>query len=297
MNRKSEREKNRVPEPAGAWPLIGHLHLLGGKEPACKILGAIADKAGPFYSLRLGMNRILVVSGWEMVKECLAKNDIVFATRASIAAGKHLGYNNAIFALAPYGEYWRDMRKLATLQLLSSHRLEILKHVRLSEVDMFLKDLYNICAENANNLAKVTISKLLERVTFNINLKMLAGKRFSSSTYGEENSEPWRYKKAIEEALYLSGIFVMSDAIPWLEWLDHQGHISAMKRTAKEIDAVVGTWLEEHLRKKSSKEDSIGESDLMDVMLENLAEDSVMSGHSRDTVVKAMVMVRLLINN
>ncbi|EEF31307.1 dimethylnonatriene synthase [Ricinus communis] len=295
LARKSKSKNINVPEPTGAWPLIGHFHLLARQEPACRILGDIADKTGPLYSLRLGINRIMVASGWEVVKECFTTNDRIFATRASIAAGKYIGYNNAIFALAPYGQYWRDVRKLATLKLLSSNRLEKLKHVRLSEVDTFLKDLHNLYVESADsNHAKVIINTLFERLTFNISLRMIVGKQFSSSTYGEENSEPWRYKKAIEEAVYLSGTFVMSDAIPWLEWIDHQGHISAMKRTAKELDAVIETWLEEHIKKRSSDECHKGENDFMDVMLSDLDEDAVMSGHSRDTVIKATAMILTL---
>ncbi|EXC36849.1 hypothetical protein L484_000964 [Morus notabilis] len=34
----------RVPEPLGALPIIGHLHLLGGQDPVAPILGAMADK-------------------------------------------------------------------------------------------------------------------------------------------------------------------------------------------------------------------------------------------------------------
>ena len=33
-----------IPEPAGALPFIGHLHLLGSQIPAAQSLGAIADK-------------------------------------------------------------------------------------------------------------------------------------------------------------------------------------------------------------------------------------------------------------
>lgn len=291
-NRKSN--KIRAPEPSGALPLIGHLHLLGGQGPACKILGAIADKYGPIYSLRLGIRRILVVSSWEIAKDCFTTNDRILATRASIVAGKYIGYNNAIMALAPYGQYWRDVRKMATLQLLSNQRLEMLKHVRLSEVDTFIKDLHNLCAKNMGHPAKVVISKLLEGLTFNISLRMIVGKRFSNDMYGEKNSEPWRYKKAIKEALYLTGIFPMSDAIPWVEWVDCD--VSAMKRTAKELDAVIVTWLEEHMRKRLEGENNNHESDFMDVMMSNLAEGSATSGHSRDVVIKATTLVRLLFN-
>nr|TKS07549.1 hypothetical protein D5086_0000113140 [Populus alba] len=294
LARNSESKKpNRAPEPSGAWPILGHLPSLVGKDPACKTLGAIADKYGPIYSLKFGIHRTLVVSSWETVKDCLNTNDRVLATRAGIAAGKHMFYDNAAFALAPYGQYWRDVRKLATLQLLSNQRLEMLKHVRVSEVDTFIKGLHNFYAGNVGSPAKVNISKLLESLTFNINLRTIVGKRYCSSTYDKENSEPWRYKKAIKKALYLSGIFVMSDAIPFLEWLDYQGHVSAMKKTAKELDAVIRNWLEEHLKKKKDGElGSDRESDFMDVMISNLAEGpDKISGYSRDVVIKATALV------
>ncbi|KAG5233326.1 cytochrome P450 family protein [Salix suchowensis] len=200
-----------------------------------------------------------------------------------------MGYNNAVFALSPYGKYWRDVRKLVTLQLLSSHRLELLKHVRVFEVDAFIRGLHSSYAEAAAQPATVSIGKLFESLTFNISLRTIVGKRYCSSVYDKENSEPWRYKKAIEEALYLSGIFVISDAIPWLEWIDLQGHVSAMKRTSKELDAVIGSWLEEHLNKEIQ-----GESDFMDVMISNLADGVEMSGYSRDVVIKATTLILTL---
>jgi cytochrome P450 family 82 subfamily G polypeptide 1 len=156
--------------------------------------------------------------------------------------------------------------------------------------------LHSFYAGNVDSPAKVNISKLLESLTFNINLRTIVGKRYCSSTYDKENSEPWRYKKAIKKALYLSGIFVMSDAIPFLEWLDYQGHVSAMKKTAKELDAVIRNWLEEHLKKKIDGElGSDRESDFMDVMISNLAEGpDKISGYSRDVVIKATALVRFL---
>ncbi|KAJ4833155.1 hypothetical protein Tsubulata_028545 [Turnera subulata] len=296
---KSNRtnKKTRVPQPSGAFPLIGHLRLLGNQAPACKTLAAIADQYGPIYMLKLGIHPLLVVSGWEIVKDCLTTNDRTLATRASIAAGKHLGYNNAIIALAPYGKYWRDLRKLATLQLFSNLRLDLLKHVRAQEVQNFIKELFTLCSKNGNHSTRVSMNKFFEGLTFNISLRMIVGKRYSSSTYSAENSEAWRYKKAIEKALYLSGIFVMSDAIPWLEWMDIDGHVSAMKETSKELDSVIRTWVEEHLRKRSEDQQgkiNDGECDFLDVMIANLQPEAEISGHSRDVILKATVMILTL---
>ena len=87
---------------------------------------------------------------------------------------------------------------------------------------------------------------------------------------------------------------MISDTIPWLEWLDYQSHVNAMKNTAKELDAVIANWLEEHLKKRTDGElGSDSESDFMDVMISNLAEGpDQISGFSRDVVIKATALVR-----
>lgn len=139
------------------------------------------------------------------------------------------------------------------------------------------------------------LSELLEHLTFNINVRLIAGKRFSESMYEEKSSDVNRLKNAIKEALYLSGVFVWSDAIPWLEWFDVHGHIRSMKRAFKETDLVLSKWLQEHQERRSAYGDGDNgraERDLMDVLLEKLVDDDLMSaGHSRDTAIKATALV------
>lgn len=80
------------PEPPGAWPVIGHLHLLrgGGQAPLARTLGAMADKYGPVFLIRLGVHPVLVVSNWESFKECFTTNDITLASRPQSEAGKQI---------------------------------------------------------------------------------------------------------------------------------------------------------------------------------------------------------------
>lgn len=67
----TKTEEKPAPEPPGAWPLIGDLHLLGGQVPVCRTLGAMADKHGPVFTIQLGTKRALVISSWEAVKGVL----------------------------------------------------------------------------------------------------------------------------------------------------------------------------------------------------------------------------------
>ncbi|KAG8371713.1 hypothetical protein BUALT_Bualt13G0116800 [Buddleja alternifolia] len=265
-------------QPPGAWPFIGHLHLLGGQSPVARTLGAIADKHGPIFSLRLGTQQALVVSNWELIKECFTTRDRVFATRPIMAISKYLGYKYAAFALAPYGPYWRDVRKMVTLQLFTTHRLDKLRHVCASELNHVIKTLYSL------NLEKVTLNTLFEGLTFNISIRMLAGKRFSSARI-----EDLAFKEAIKKALYLSGVFVWSDAIPSIEWMDIGGHLKSVKQNAKEIDKVLEDWVENRIRTR--KENSA--DDFLDVMLSTLPENEMVSGYTRETVIKATLLLTL----
>jgi hypothetical protein len=132
-----EKKKSVAPEPAGAWPIIGHGHLLSGRDQLLyQTLGAMADKFGSAFSIRLGSSHAFVVSSWEVARECFTVNDKALDSRPTTVATKHMGYNYAVFGFAPYNPFWREMRKIATLELLSNRRLEMLKHVRDSEVDM-----------------------------------------------------------------------------------------------------------------------------------------------------------------
>ena len=106
-----------APEPSGAWPFLGHLPLLRGPISIFRTLAAMADKHGPVFMIRLGMHRAVLVSSREAVKQCFTTND------------KLLGYNYAMLTFAPYGVFWREMRKLFMMKILSARPLDALKHV------------------------------------------------------------------------------------------------------------------------------------------------------------------------
>lgn len=277
-----------APEAAGGWPIIGHLPQLSGGEPLYRKLADLADEYGPVYTLRLGVNRTVVVSSLETAKECFTANDKVLAGRPPHAAGKYLGYNYAMFVLSPYGHYWREMRKIATLKLLSSPQLELLKEVRCNEIDLHVKELYDLWAMNNGQQVKVDIKQWFEDLTSNYVLMCIAGKRYYGKSVGEESSAR-RFREVVNRLFYLAGIPVVSDVIPWLEWLDLGGKIKEMKRTIKELDTLISTWLEEHRQRR--KDGQVFDTDFIDVMLSTLEESGSIGDYDPDTVAKATCLV------
>ncbi|KAK2996327.1 hypothetical protein RJ639_024942 [Escallonia herrerae] len=296
-NTRSSNSTTEAPEPNGAWPIIGHLHLLGGGDQLLyRTLGAMADKYGPTFNIRLGSRRAFVVNSWEVARECFTINDKALATRPTTVAAKHMGYNYAVFGFAPYSPFWREMRKIATLELLSNRRLEMLKHFRASEVDMGIQELYRLWGQNGSRPVLVELKQWLEELTLDVVVRMVAGKRYFGAGAACDDGEARRCQKAISQFFHLIGIFVVSDAIPFLWWLDLQGHEKEMKKTAKELDSILGDWLEEHRRRRISGEAKPeSEKDFIDVML-SLQEEGQLSNfqHDSDTSIKSTCLAIIL---
>ncbi|KAJ4956451.1 hypothetical protein NE237_013234 [Protea cynaroides] len=237
----------------------------------------MTDKYGPVFTLQLGINCILVVSSWEMM-ECFTTNDRAFSTRPLSAIGKYLGYDHAIMGFTPYGAYWHEIRKIATIELLSKTRLEKLKHVRINEIDEGIKELYSLWSKNDKGIhVEVEMKQWFEHLSFNIITKIISGKRY----FGD------RFRKAITEFAYLVGVFIPSDALSYLKWLD----LGTMKCVAKELDSFIRNRLEEHhIKAQSDKME--GEVDFINVMLSiiQVHYKDLKYSHDRNTIIKAIVL-------
>lgn len=61
-----------------------------------------------------------------------------------------MGYNYAMFGIGPSGPYWRQSRKLMTLQLLTNRKVEIFGRVREIELKNSLKEIYSSWMINRN---------------------------------------------------------------------------------------------------------------------------------------------------
>ncbi|KAF9608872.1 hypothetical protein IFM89_011910 [Coptis chinensis] len=293
--RKLKAKKTEAPEPVGAWPFIGHLPMLFEPRIPHIVLGALADKYGPAFTIRLGVHKALVVSSWEVAKECFTTNDKIFANRPSSVAVKIMGYNYALFGFGPYGSYWRETRKIAMLKLLSIQRLQSLEHVRISEVNTSIKELHQLWQENLNyadGFVPLEMKQWFGDLTLNIVVRMVVGKRFFLPSVNLDDDDGSRIKKGIKDFFHLVGLFVVSDALPCLGWLDLQGHEKAMRATAKELDSILGRWLEEHKQNKKDGEMK-SEQDFMDEML-SILQDKMLLDYEVDIVNKAMCLNMIL---
>ena len=121
--------------PPGPWklPVAGSMHHLVNKLPH-RALKDLADVHGPLMMLQLGQTPLVVASYKEMVREVLKTHDSNFATRPKLLGAEIVAYEWSDILFSPSSDYWRKLRQLCAVEVLSPKRVISFRHIREEEV-------------------------------------------------------------------------------------------------------------------------------------------------------------------
>nr|GMD61145.1 cytochrome P450 82C4-like [Ipomoea batatas] len=284
--RSKNKTKKLPPEPPGGLPILGHLYEFSKETHLVKTLATMADKIGPVFIIRLGLPRVLVVSSWEAVKDCFTTNDKAFAGRPNICAGVYLGYDNAALAFTN-GAFWRKMRKMVVVELLSTTKLDKWKHIWISEMNFSVKQLYRSVTKNRK--VEVDMEEWIGYVNLNFISKIVAKKRYNYSVeHGFDNQDAVVLRQAFKDFMTLTGEFSSADAFPFriFHWLDIEGLVRTMKKVSDGTDVILQGWIDEHVRRGPLP---AGEDpDFIDIMMKEVDEEFLAGqNYTRDIIIKA----------
>ncbi|GMP69322.1 hypothetical protein CsSME_00028627 [Camellia sinensis var. sinensis] len=136
---------------------------------------------------------------------------------------------------ASYGEYWRNLRRLTSLEIFSASRLAMYTTIREEEVRLLLKQLH--------------INSGGEFLSFNIMTRMIAGKRY----FGEDkvNEEAKQFRDIMSEVVKLHGNSNLGDYLPVFQWVDFQGVAKKMMTLRKKMDNFYQFLLDEQRKKRT----------------------------------------------
>ena len=131
-----QQQDDRLPPSPPALPVLGHLHLVGSLPHVS--LRNLARKHGydDLMLLRLGAMPVLVVSSPRAAEAVLRTHDLAFASRPHSLVAEIVLYGPSDIGFAPYGEYWRQARKLVTTHMLTVKRVQSLRLSREEEVKL-----------------------------------------------------------------------------------------------------------------------------------------------------------------
>ncbi|CAI0421934.1 unnamed protein product [Linum tenue] len=237
ISKLNKRRRTDLPPSPPSLPIIGHLHLL--KEPIHRTLQNLSQQYGPIYLLSLGFQNVVVVSSPSLAKECFHENDLVFANRPNLLSGRIFDYNNTTVGVSPYGPHWRNLRRISTVELLSTARLNSSAALRRDEVRLLARDLFR--KVSGTSFGEVEMKSRLSALSMNVVTRMVVGKRYFES---EEEDGGRRFLEVIRESFELSGASNPGDFLPVLRWIDYGGVEKRMTMISAGTDtsAVTMEW-------------------------------------------------------
>ncbi|XP_069830377.1 uncharacterized protein [Dendropsophus ebraccatus] len=106
-NQKENKYKNFPPGPK-CLPIIGNLHIFDIKDPS-KTFTQLSNKYGPVFSIQLGMQKVIVLYGYDAVKDAFVNHAEEFTDRADIPIFKETSKGHGI--VFSNGENWKVMRR------------------------------------------------------------------------------------------------------------------------------------------------------------------------------------------
>ncbi|XP_062196672.1 cytochrome P450 99A2-like [Phragmites australis] len=219
-------KKRRPPGPS-CLPLVGSLHHLLTSQPQAA-LRDLAKKYGPVMYLRLGQVDAVVVSSPAVAQEVLRDKDLSFASRPNLLVSEIFLYGSRDVAFAPYGAYWRVLRKLCTVELLSARMVRQLAPVRDNETLSLVR---NVSADGRGG-EPVNLGRLLLSCSNTITAKAAFGQVCS----GELQEQ---FLSALDVGLKISGGFCVGDLFPSLWFVDVvTGLRRRLWRAHRQMDAV-----------------------------------------------------------
>ncbi|KQK15379.1 4-hydroxyphenylacetaldehyde oxime monooxygenase [Brachypodium distachyon] len=243
-------------------PVLGNLHQLGSLPH--RSLRELARRHGPVMLLHLGTVRTVVISSASAAKEVMKDQDVSCCSRPSSPGPSRLSYGLRDVAFAPYGEYWREMRRVFIVELLSMRRVKAAWGARQEQVQKLVR----VLSQGQKKKKPVALDEHIFRLADGIIGTVAFGNVYGTEMLAAHEDKERRFHQVLDDAMDMLASFSAEDFFPNAagRLVDRlTGLVSRRERIFKELDAFYETVIRQHLDPARPKPSNGG--DLVDVLL------------------------------
>ncbi|KAM3393565.1 hypothetical protein ACQJBY_014342 [Aegilops geniculata] len=260
--------------PPGPWtlPIIGSLHHVLSLLPH-RTITELSRRHGPLMLLKLGEVSTVIVSSAEGPALVMKTNDLALAGRPCSVTLDIAGHGGKGLLFAPYGDHWRQMRKLCVVELLSSKQVKRMEGIRAKEVGDLVRSI------TASAGATVNISEMVAALSNDV---------ISQAVFGGKFPQQEEYLRQLDEVFRLLGGFCLVDLFPsspLSRWLSNgERH---MKRSCGRIHQIIAEIIKgrkESLDPGNGASSGTDDEDLLDVLLRLQEEACLAFPLTTDTI-------------
>uniref|UniRef100_A0A453A7F0 Cytochrome P450 n=1 Tax=Aegilops tauschii subsp. strangulata TaxID=200361 RepID=A0A453A7F0_AEGTS len=259
----SKRNPKKKQLPPGPWtlPIIGSLHHLVGDLPHRRMM-KMSRQHGPLMHLRLGEVPTVIVSSAEAAALVMKTNDLDFASRPRSPLQDIISCGGMGIIFGPYGDRWRQMRKICIVELLSSKQVRRMEGIKANEVG-------NLLHSMATAGATVNVSAKMATLSSNVVTRAVFGGKFTRQD---------EYLHELSNVNELMGSFCLVDLFPSSRLVRLLSNCERlMRRSYGRIQHIITEIIEgrKAARAAGGHACSTNDEDLLDVLLRLQQEDSL----------------------
>ncbi|RCV30436.1 hypothetical protein SEVIR_6G102200v4 [Setaria viridis] len=247
----------RLPPSPWALPVIGHIHHLAGALPH-RAMRDLARRHGPLMLLRLGEVRVVVASSADAAREVTRTHDLAFATRHLSRTGRVLvGEGGSGIIFAPYGDEWRQLRRICTTELFCARRVRSFRAVREEEV-------HRLLCSVAASASPVDLSERMSAYVADAAVRAIIGSRFRDRD---------TFLRLLERRVKIMPASSLPDLFPSSRlamFISPTPRL--MMREREKMMAFIDTIIQDHQDNRAA---GVDEEDLLDVLLRIQREDEL----------------------
>lgn len=271
------RSMNRRPSGPWALPFVGCIHHLLTSQPQAA-LRDLAQKHGPVMYLKLGQVDTIVISSPMAAQEALREKDLSLASWPSLLGSEIICYGNRDIAFSPYGDYWRSLRKMCTIELLNASKVRQFAAIRDSETMSLVREIRRTTATGE----PVNLGSLLLSCSNSITGRAAFGNSCSRELKAD-------FLSAISVAISNISGFCISDLFPSLRFVDATKR--RILRAHQQLEDVFGRIISDgEARREERKGTAAGEDDdLLSVML-RIRDEGQFEIPINNTNIKAVIL-------
>ena len=172
-------------------------------------------------------------------------------------------------AISPYGDYWREIRKICVLELFSVKRVQSYQFIREEEVALLVDSI----SHYASSATPIDLSEKLFALTASINFRIGFGKSFCGSGFDNE-----RFEIVVHEVESMIGSYNASEFFPFVGWIIDtlSSRFKRLERAFHELDTLFQQVIDLYLDPKRTK---LEHEDIIDVLL-IIERDQAESGNA-----------------
>ncbi|XP_032069185.1 cytochrome P450 2K1-like [Thamnophis elegans] len=229
---QSNSSQNLPPGPR-TIPILGNLHIMDFKRPF-KTMIKLSKEYGPVFRLQMGSQEMVVLTGYETVKEALVNQAKAFAERPIVPIFED--YAKGFGIIFSHGENWRQIRQFSISALRDYGMGKKIVEDKISEECSILTKAFEIYEGKPFDPATI-----LKAAAANIIVFFLLGKRFEY-----EDATLIRILELVEENIHLatSPAILVYNVFPKLGFL-LGAHRTVMNNREKYHDFIESTFLKD----------------------------------------------------